>query len=78
MKKALTLALVIGMLFVLSTSSFALWGFGGKKTGGTKVMTSEAKGKVMTKAKKVETKKVMVKKVKKAKKTVKPMTAPKK
>jgi hypothetical protein len=71
MKKALTLALVIGMLFVLSTASFALWGFGGKKTGGTKVMTSEAKGKVMTKAKKVETKKVMVKKVKKGKKVVK-------
>jgi len=52
MKKAL--ALLICAIFVLSTSSFAFWGIGEKKT-------KETKTKVVTKVKK-EGKKVVVKK----------------
>lgn len=74
MKKVL--AFVICAIFVLSTASFAFWGFGGKKAGETKVMTREAKIKTTMKVKKVETKKVMVKKLKKAKKTEKKGATP--
>ena len=52
MKKAL--ALLICAIFVLSTSSFAFWGIGEKKS-------KETKTKIMTKVKKQE-KKVVVKK----------------
>lgn len=59
MKKALTLALVVSMLFVLSSASFALLGFGGKTkvaTGETKVtkakpLTPEQKAKIQEKIK---------------------------
>jgi len=67
-------ALLICALFVLSTTSFALWGIGGKSTGKS---TEEGKTKVETKVKKEAVqKKVMVKKVKKAKKTEKKGATP--
>jgi len=76
MKKAL--ALLVCMIFVLSTTSFALWGWGKKSTG-------EAKTKIMMKAekkaKKAEVKKVIVKKkviTKKAIKKEEKKPAPKK
>jgi hypothetical protein len=68
MKKVI--ALLICALFVLSTTSFALWGIGEKST-------KEAKTKVETKVKKEEVKKkVIVKKAKKAKKAEKKGATP--
>jgi len=65
MKK--TLALLICAIFVLSTSSFAFWGIGGKKPAETKTKTTTKMKKEGKKVivKKSVTKKIMKKEMKK-------------